>query len=332
MVHHFNVEIAKLYGIEEAILIENLYYWISKNGANEKHEHNGRYWSYNSRAAFAKQFPYMTADKIRRHLEKLCNGNDEKGIKPILIKENFNEKEFDRTNWYAFSDCGIEMLKELKYDISSLLPNRFGENAQGVGESTQPIPNNKQANNKQEEIDKDKSLSTKKDEQLWKTNFDEYLKLIEEAKLRLLKDVETSQYMERYYPNIDYFRTIYKAIEGYWGKEEAWKHCKKTRKGESTNFFAALKKSIDKRGAIVYRHSYSQSNQTAYQPTAPQPISGDEAVVPMLDGTTVNNTKGVRFYRSEKFGKLVYLPIEADPRPSGRHEWLDKNGWVEMTY
>ena len=36
MEHSFNVELASIYGIEEAILIQNLFFWINKNVANNK--------------------------------------------------------------------------------------------------------------------------------------------------------------------------------------------------------------------------------------------------------------------------------------------------------
>jgi hypothetical protein len=36
MQHHFNTEIAKKYDIVTAILLDNLFYWIEKNRANNK--------------------------------------------------------------------------------------------------------------------------------------------------------------------------------------------------------------------------------------------------------------------------------------------------------
>ena len=35
MIHTFDTEIAEQYGLLEAILINNIYYWIEKNRANE---------------------------------------------------------------------------------------------------------------------------------------------------------------------------------------------------------------------------------------------------------------------------------------------------------
>ncbi|MCL2409934.1 MAG: DUF6017 domain-containing protein [Oscillospiraceae bacterium] len=97
MHHIFNTEVAALYGIEEAILLENLHFWIRKNEANEKHFYDGDYWTYSSAKAYAELFPYMSKDKIKRHLKKLKDAD--------LIKTgNYNKSPYDRTNWYALTE------------------------------------------------------------------------------------------------------------------------------------------------------------------------------------------------------------------------------------
>jgi hypothetical protein len=44
----FDVEVAKTVGVEEALLLQHLEYWVYKNAANGKHFHDGAYWTYNS--------------------------------------------------------------------------------------------------------------------------------------------------------------------------------------------------------------------------------------------------------------------------------------------
>lgn len=46
MKHIFDVEIAKKYGINVAVILENMSYWIKKNEANDKHFYEGKYWTY----------------------------------------------------------------------------------------------------------------------------------------------------------------------------------------------------------------------------------------------------------------------------------------------
>lgn len=97
MKHYFDVDIAKEYGIQIAILLSNLEHWIAKNEANEHNFHDGRYWTYNSVKAFGRLFPYMTERQISEHLRKM----EEHGL---ILKGNYNENPYDRTCWYALTD------------------------------------------------------------------------------------------------------------------------------------------------------------------------------------------------------------------------------------
>ena len=94
MINAFDTEVALDVGIVAAILYKNIQYWCEKNKANEMHEHDGLYWTYNSLRAFQELFPYIGTKAIRTGLEKL----EEKGYIKI---GNFNEDGRDRTRWYA---------------------------------------------------------------------------------------------------------------------------------------------------------------------------------------------------------------------------------------
>ena len=69
--HHFDTDVAKEFGIEESIILQNMLFWTEKNIANQRHFYEGRYWTYNSVRAFSELFPYMTDSKIRRTLKRL---------------------------------------------------------------------------------------------------------------------------------------------------------------------------------------------------------------------------------------------------------------------
>lgn len=110
MEHYFNIELATKLGIEEAIFLHNLYYWIQRNAANKKQYHDGSYWTYNTKQAYAVLFPYMSLSKIKRIIEKL---NEE-----CIIKiGNFSEDKMNRTAWYAFTDCGLKMMENAGYKV-----------------------------------------------------------------------------------------------------------------------------------------------------------------------------------------------------------------------
>lgn len=107
MEHSFDVNIAKKYGINVAILLKNLYFWISKNRANGKHSHDAYYWAYNSKKAFAELFPYMTERQIDYALNKMVKSR-------LIIKGNYNKNAYDRTCWYAITEYGYSILENRK--------------------------------------------------------------------------------------------------------------------------------------------------------------------------------------------------------------------------
>lgn len=102
MNHSFNIEIATEHGLEEAIVLENIVFWIRKNIANQKNYYDGNYWTYNSVNAFQELFPYLTESKIRRTLLKLESVG-------LLMTGNYNKIAYDRTKWYALTDKAFEL-------------------------------------------------------------------------------------------------------------------------------------------------------------------------------------------------------------------------------
>ena len=111
MEHSFDIEIAKELGIEEAILLKNIYFWIQKNEANNKHFADGYYWTYNSVKAFNELFPYLTEKRIRSALQNL----EEKGY---IITGNYNKSAYDRTKWYAITAEGKSLLLKGQMEIT----------------------------------------------------------------------------------------------------------------------------------------------------------------------------------------------------------------------
>lgn len=103
MNHSFNVKVAEEYGIEKAILLENFYFWIIKNRANNKNLHNGRYYTYNTAEAFAKLFSYMKARRIAQLLREM---EHEDGL---LISGQFDK--YDRTKSYTLTDFAMSLFE-----------------------------------------------------------------------------------------------------------------------------------------------------------------------------------------------------------------------------
>lgn len=108
MHHSFNVALAQRLGLVQAILLENIYFWVSKNELNEKNIFDGRGWTYNSVRAFSEQFPYLTEKQVRVALEKM----EQDGI---ILSGNYNKSKYDRTKWYSITDDWRKQLTELGY-------------------------------------------------------------------------------------------------------------------------------------------------------------------------------------------------------------------------
>ena len=94
MNYTFSIENAKKYGVDEAIFLENLLFWIKQNRANGRNFIDGYYWTYNSVTAFQELFPFWSKPQLRRIIDKL---EKEKVIKA----GEFNESSYDRTKWYT---------------------------------------------------------------------------------------------------------------------------------------------------------------------------------------------------------------------------------------
>lgn len=125
--HSFETALAKRYGINEAIILNSMIYWIEHNAANGKNFFDGYYWTFNTVESWAKQFNYMTTSQIRTTLKSL----EKQGA---IITGNYNETKYDRTLWYAVKHDVYAICENSKMDLLNLtIP--FEQNRK-------PIPSN----------------------------------------------------------------------------------------------------------------------------------------------------------------------------------------------
>lgn len=179
MVHLFNTGIAAITGVDGAIMMNHLFYWIQKNAANKKYFYDGKYWTYNSKEAFSKYFKYWTSKQVKRIIDNLLNDG-------YIVNGNYNENKLDHTIWYSFTDKGLELLKNNDYDMESLDLTKWENRIDQTGKSI--INKNKTNNNiedKEEKVNTD--VFTKKRTQ--KDAYTEYDAVFEDG-------------MKKNYPNI----------------------------------------------------------------------------------------------------------------------------------
>lgn len=115
------------YGLREAIFIGYFRCWILHNKNNEKHFHDGHYWTYNSLDALVKQMPYLTRDQARQVLKSLKDQG-------VIITGNYNNISFDRTVWYAFKNED-EFLTNARVRRGENSPHRCAENHKSTCEN-----------------------------------------------------------------------------------------------------------------------------------------------------------------------------------------------------
>lgn len=125
MKHIFDVDIARKYGVNAAVLLENIGYWIKQNEANDVNYFDGYYWTFNSRRAYRELFPYMSERQIATAFEKLIADG-------LIITGNYNKVAYDRTLWYALTQKGKSILH---FDI---MENIIVSN--GSNQNVAPIP------------------------------------------------------------------------------------------------------------------------------------------------------------------------------------------------
>ena len=130
MNYHFSVVIAKEVGVDGAIMLENMHYWIVVNKANNRNIYDGEAWTYNTKKAFSELFPFWSEKQIRRILDNL--------IKDGYLKTgNYNKSSYDRTLWYTLTEKGWNLWN---FNISPNGPIVQTEQANEMDQMGQPIP------------------------------------------------------------------------------------------------------------------------------------------------------------------------------------------------
>lgn len=122
MKHCFDIEIATKYGMLEAVLLENIHYWIEKNKEDGRNFYDGKYWTYNSVKKFAELFPYASENQIKYALKNIR----EEGIIEV---GNYNQHKMDKTLWYSLTEKGERLF--LSYSSDDCKEDRLQDDVLG---------------------------------------------------------------------------------------------------------------------------------------------------------------------------------------------------------
>ena len=172
MQHSFNVELAKKYGILEAVLLNHLWFWIKKNKANNANYFDGSYWTFNSTKAFSELFPYASERQIKYALKHLRE-------EEIIKVGNYNKDTRDRTLWYAFTEKGKAIVQNCPME-SSFLSDTKVRNVRALPDINTDINTDNNINNKEErkkETNYDKIINSMVEDEEVKNSIYEFIKM-----------------------------------------------------------------------------------------------------------------------------------------------------------
>lgn len=95
-------ELAMLVGLNEAIVLNQIEYWLEFNERSGKNFIDGRYWTFNTYEDWQRDnFPFWSIPTIKRIFAKLEKGG-------YVISANHNTYSFDKTKWYSIDYKKLE--------------------------------------------------------------------------------------------------------------------------------------------------------------------------------------------------------------------------------
>ena len=104
---------ATLIGLNEAIILQQVHYWLKHKEKSGQDYIDGHYWVYNTYDQWQEQFPFCSIMTIRRTMTKLEN-------RELLIAGNYNKAGFDKTKWYTINYNALNRLFSPSVQIAQM--------------------------------------------------------------------------------------------------------------------------------------------------------------------------------------------------------------------
>lgn len=149
--HSFSVELATILGLEDAIILQHLYYWCIGNSDNKDMLKDGYIWVYISRRRINETYPYISENRIKGAINRLSE-------KEYIKISNYNKLKIDKTNWYALTDkayllFGTSLVKLTNGQLESPSKSSNHQPLQSIGTSYKDKNKEKEENKKEEKDD-----------------------------------------------------------------------------------------------------------------------------------------------------------------------------------
>ena len=106
--HSFNVNVAKKVGVNKAILLQYIEFWVDKNKANKVLIYEGKAWVYHTASGFEEIFSYMKANTIAKYLVELEKERYLHSSQNIEKGKNRN----NRVKYYTLGDAYFSITEQ----------------------------------------------------------------------------------------------------------------------------------------------------------------------------------------------------------------------------
>ena len=92
-----NRKLAKCLGLKEAVVFQQIHYWLEVNKRTKNNFKEDKYWTYNSvKAWHENEFDFLSLRTVERTLQKLEKDG-------LLESKTFNKMAGDKTKWYTIN-------------------------------------------------------------------------------------------------------------------------------------------------------------------------------------------------------------------------------------
>lgn len=113
--YYFSALVAKDVGVEESVMLSNLYFWVTKNKKDRRNLRDEKYWTFNSVSGFTKQFEFWSGSQIRRILKNLK-------AKEYIETGRYNRIGYDKTTWYTVTEKAVKLIESDNEFVESVTP------------------------------------------------------------------------------------------------------------------------------------------------------------------------------------------------------------------
>ncbi|CAG0941878.1 hypothetical protein [Geobacter sp.] len=109
--------LATFVGLHEAIILQQLHYWLRYNQKERNNIRDGRVWVYMSYQEWREQIPFFSCDQIKRAFLSL-----EK--RKVVISRQFDRKDWNQRKWYSIDYLVLDDVQPLDFSDGAILHDR----------------------------------------------------------------------------------------------------------------------------------------------------------------------------------------------------------------